>query len=364
MNYYVISVIIFQIIGVAIMINLVFVGLGKQNSKDHIKAALANKKVKIIAVCDTDKAVAKATAEKLKVPFFLTVESLLKNTKPDAAVVAVPHKYYTSIVSEFLTNGVHVLKEKPLNIDFKSALHISNLAAKHKVNLTVAVQRKHNKIYNLFSEYKEHIGEVFSVHGEYTLNIADLSEGWRSSKDLAGGGAVIDMGYHLLDLIVWYFGVPEKISAELGYNNKKYQKYDVEDTAKIQFSYAAGARRIVGSMLLSRIYPSKDEGLFIYGTRGAVKIFKDKIELYDNNREMIESNYIKSNGDDIRLQLDSFVDKILSGDFEGNHKDHLRDMIFIDAIYTSDKNNTTVLPYEESRYKEILNSGKKRKGLN
>ena len=341
------------------MINLVFIGLGKQNSKDHINAALANKNVKIIAVCDTDKDTAKITGEKLGVPYFDSLEELLLRCKPDAAIVAVPHKYYSSIITKLITEGVHVLKEKPLDINLNSAVKISELASKHNVNLTVAVQRKHNKIYNLFLDYKERVGDIFSVHGEYTLNISDLSEGWRSSKEISGGGAVIDMGYHLLDLVVWYFGIPERISAELGYNNRKDQKYDVEDTAKVQFSYKNGERRILGSMLLSRIYPSKDEGLFIYGTEGAIKIFKDKIELYNNDRELVESSFVKSNGDDVRLQLDCFIDAIISNDFSGNHKDHLKDMIFIDAIYKSDENNSTVMPHEDSSYNKILMAAKK-----
>lgn len=337
------------------MIRIVFIGLGKQNSKDHLNAALENKNVEIVAVCDTDKELAEEVGKRLQIPFFSSTEDLLKKCEPDAAVVAIPHKYYTPIVSMLIRHGIHVFKEKPLDIDLKSAIILSNMADIHNVNLTVAVQRKYNRIYKLFSEYKNHIGDVFSVHGEYTLNIDNLDEGWRSSKELSGGGAVIDMGYHLLDLLVWYFGVPNRISAELGYNNRKTQIYDVEDTAKIQFSYMDGGQRILGSILLSRIYPTKDEGLFIYGTQGAVKIFKDRIELYDTERELIESSFIKSNGNDVRLQLKNFIDAILNNDFTGNHKDHLRNMIFIDAIYHSDKKSKTIMPYNDSSYESILN---------
>lgn len=336
------------------MVDVIFVGLGKQNSKDHLTAALANSRVNIVAVCDSDKDAAESAGAKLGVPAYTNVADLLKEYKPDAAVVAVPHKYYSEIVGLLLSNKIHVLKEKPMEINLSSAVSLSKLAQDNAAILSVAVQRKHSKVYNLFADYRDKIGDIFSIHGEYTINISDLSEGWRSSFDLSGGGAVIDMGYHLIDLLTWYFGVPDRLSSELGFHNKSNQVYDVEDTAKIQFSYSQGERKILGSILLSRIYPAKDEGLSIYGTEGTIKILSNKIEYYNNDRELVESAYVKSSGNDVRLQLDSFIDDILSGSAAGNHVEHLKNMVFIDAVYKSDRVSKTVLPYKDEAYKGLL----------
>lgn len=336
------------------MVSTVLIGLGKQNTKDHLMAALGNENTKVVAVCDVNLNIVKEVSKKLNVPGYTNLKEMIVKHKPKAAVVAVPHKYYSQIVTLLINQGVHVFKEKPLDINLKQAIKISQLADKSNITLSVAVQRKHSKIYKLYSEYRKQIGDIFSVHGEYTLNISDLSEGWRSSQDMAGGGTVIDMGYHLIDLITWYFGVPERISAELGYHNKVEQNYDVEDTAKIQFSYMIDNRRILGSIILSRIYPEKDEALSIYGTKGAIKIFKNRIELYDNNRELVESTFVKTNGDDIQHQFDDFISEVQSKG-KGNHKEHLKNMVCIDAIYRSDRTNKTILPFEEKRYKNVLN---------
>lgn len=336
------------------MKNIVFIGLGKQNTQDHLQAAQKNKNVNLVAVCDTDPRAAKAWGEKLGVRHYSSVESLIKNEEVDAAVVAIPHFAYLDTVNALLKSGIHVLKEKPFAMDLADSILMADLATKHNVQLSVAVQRKYSRVFRSFQEYVPRIGELFSIHGEYTLNIAKLDEGWRASKKMAGGGAVIDMGYHLIDLITWYFGLPDRISADLGFHNRLKQDYDVEDTAKIQFAYNRGNRKILGSLLLSRIYPQKDEGLFIYGTDGAIKLFKDRIELYDNNRELVESKYIRPDGTDIGEQFDRFIENIDDPEHQGNYRDHICNMVFIDSIYRSDAESRMITPSQDEQYQAAL----------
>lgn len=335
------------------MKNVAFIGLGKQNTSDHLRAALSNPGVRVVAVCDSDPKVAATWGEKLDVAAYTTVKDLIQHESMDAAIVAVPHFAYFDILEPLMQAGVHILKEKPFAASLSEARKLSELAEQNNVNLTVAVQRKHNKIFQTYAEYASRIGSPFSIHGEYTLNIEKLDEGWRASKKLAGGGAVIDMGYHIIDLITWYFGLPDRISSSLGYRNRP-GKYDVEDTAKIQFSYAKDDRKILGSLLLSRIYPEKDEGLFIYGSDGAIKIYKDKIDLFDKSRELVESKFLKSDGNDVSLQFNDFIAALESNNYTGNHRAHLANMIFIDAIYESDSTNKTIMPREDTRYDSLL----------
>lgn len=336
------------------MIKVALIGLGKQNTKDHLDALLKLDLAQIACVCDSDSKLAKLWGEKLGVPHFSNIKTLVDKCDIDAAIVAVPHNKYRTIIETLTKNGTHVLKEKPFAMDLKEAKELLKLSKKHNTKLSVAVQRRYSGIYKKYDDYSKRIGQIFSIHGEYTLNIPNLSEGWRSSKKLAGGGTVLDMGYHLIDLLVWYFGMPERISAELGYRNRDDQKYDVEDTAKIQFSYTFGNKKVLGSMLLSRIYPEKDESLSIYGVNGAIKIYKEKIELYNADRELIESTFIKHEGYDTLHQLEDFLDCVKSRGREGNAESHLESMIFIDSVYRSDKEGIIVKPFSDNAYSDIL----------
>lgn len=330
---------------------IALIGLGKQNTKDHLTALLANKSARLVAVCDANALAAKEWGEKLEVPYFESADDMLAAVKVDAAVVAVPHFAYLPIIESLARRKVNILKEKPLAMNFDEAVAIANVVEEHGINLTIAVQRKHNKIYKTYLEYATQIGDIFSIHGHYTLNIAQLDSDWRRSRELAGGGAVLDMGYHLMDLVVWYFGIPERISAELGYHNRAQQDYDVEDTAKVQFSYHVGKRRILGSLLLSRIYPEKDELISIYGTKGTVAISKDRIELLSPDKEVMESIYLRRNSDDVQAQFDAFIESLDDENCRGNYKEHMQNMVFIDAIYRSDSGGKTIKPHADAKYK-------------
>lgn len=336
------------------MKRIALIGLGKQNTKDHLAAAQKNNQVSITAVCDQNKIVAKEWGTRLGVPHFHSIEKLVASCELDAAVVAVPHFAYEPLIRQLAAKGIHILKEKPFAMNFAETLELRDIVSNAQINLTVAVQRKYNKIYQTYREYAKSIGDIFSIHGHYTLNIERLDEGWRSSAKLAGGGVVLDMGYHLLDLIVWYFGVPERISAELGYHNRRGQTYDVEDTAKIQFSYTSGKRRILGSILLSRIYPEKAEALSIYGTHGTIVIYKDRIELYSLEKELIESVFIKSNGEDVNSQFNAFLASLDEPENSGNYRGHLENMVFIDAIYRSDAEGITIQPFKDEKYRQLI----------
>jgi predicted dehydrogenase len=64
------------------------------------------------------------------------------------------------------------------------------------------------------------------------------------------------MGYHLIDMILWYFGLPDRVLADLSVEARPDRTYDAEDTALIHFGYESG---LYGSLLLSRFIGPKTE---------------------------------------------------------------------------------------------------------
>jgi predicted dehydrogenase len=63
------------------------------------------------------------------------------------------------------------------------------------------------------------------------------------------GGCIIDMGYHLVDMLLWYFGMPDRVLAQHSASARPEQDYDAEDTATITFGYGSG---LFGTALLPR----------------------------------------------------------------------------------------------------------------
>ena len=145
----------------------------------------------------------------------------------------------------------------------------------------VTLQRRFNPIYTSFLQLADQIGTPFVVDAQYTLHTPDPSEGWRGKTAKAGGGCVIDMGYHLIDMILWYFGQPDRILADLSVSARPDREYDAEDTALIHFAYVSG---LYGSLLISRFIGPKREQIRLVGSKGIVQLERGRVQRLTNRR--------------------------------------------------------------------------------
>ncbi|WP_050385850.1 Gfo/Idh/MocA family protein [Bradyrhizobium pachyrhizi] len=326
------------------------IGLGKQTVENHLPAIQEARNVVLDSVCDADKQLAYKISGEHNVPAFTSVEDLLRSKKPDFAILAVPHSEYLPIIKQLAQSGVHVLKEKPFAVSLAEACEIHAIVQDAGIQLAVTLVRRYHPIYLSFRQLCHRIGNIHSVEGRYTLNIARLDEGWRSKRAIAGGGAALDMGYHTVDLLVWYFGLPTRVAGKLGTSAREGQKYDVEDTAMVLFNYDKGRKMttpIIGNLVMSRAFPAKDEQLMILGSRGSIGISRGKITRMDQTGAVVESlerqgSWLSASVD----QLEYFADAIT-----GRKKierplyfDHFDHVAFIEAIYSSNEQNAYVDP--------------------
>lgn len=333
------------------MLKTAVIGLGRQSLDDHIPAVVESELLDLAAVCDIDQAIVRATAEKYEVHGFDDVKDLADRMKCDVAVVAVPHHQYLPIISVLANAGIHIIKEKPfaINIDEACAIH---KAVNGKVFLGVVSQRRFNPIYQTFLQMQRRIGKIYSIEGKYTLNIAELSDGWRASKAYAGGGALVDMGYHLIDLLVWYFGTPQTVTARITRGNRMGQQYDVEDTVNMLFDFSlpqSYEEKTVGNFLISRVYPKKQEILTVYGVKGIVELQRGQIRRYDIHGQEIEK-LVRHEGWPSALidQFNHFVKAIEEGKRWSleTAKEYLPHIAIIQAAYESDSRSTSCQPEE------------------
>jgi predicted dehydrogenase len=152
------------------------------------------------------------------------------------------------------------------------------------------------------------------------------------------------MGYHIIDLLMWYFGLPDLVFAETSCDAKEGVFYDAEDTAQVIFRYAK--KNIFGTLLVSRVIPPKTEYFDIYGTRGIIHIERGKIERRAPNGEVQEAlsreQHWSSAAQD---QLEYFV-KVIRGEKENisGPDFHFNHLVFIEAAYLSKKSGQFVSP--------------------
>lgn len=326
-------------------LRVAIIGCGRQNIEDHLPAVLKSKKVQLDSIFDIDTVKGDQLSQTFNIPFYSNLGTLLSERQIDIAIIAVPHNEYLPIIKQLAAAKIHILKEKPFAINLEEASQIKKIVEINNIKMMITLQRRFNPIYKSFNQLADQIGTIYNIDARYTLNINRLDEGWRSQKLIAGGGALLDMGYHIVDLLIWYFGLPDKISNINGYLNKPDQVYDVEDSSKTLFEYAKNNKSIMGSMFISRIYPEKSEQLIVSGTDGVILLKKGHIERQDLNGNVIESLTRFGSWPSAAIeQIEYFADIIIQNKPENPFLDHFLHQAFIEACYISSKEFTTIAP--------------------
>ncbi|MEV7426302.1 MULTISPECIES: Gfo/Idh/MocA family protein [unclassified Streptomyces] len=310
------------------------IGLGRQALEDHLPGLLGSSRAELVAVCDSDPGALRSEREARQVPAFARAADLLDTVKPDFVIVAVPHHAGRAVIEECASRGVHVLKEKPFATSPEEARELAAICRRQSVELMVTLQRRFDPIYHSVVQLLDQIGTPFLIDAQYTFHTDDPGAGWRGDVSRAGGGCIIDMGYHLVDLLLWYFGMPSRVMADFSTAALPDGGYDAEDTAVIQLGYESG---LYGTVLLSRWMAPKSERLHVVGTRGSVLLTKGQVRRLALDGTVVEEltrPYAPAGA--ATAQIDHFC-RVLDGERPNvsGPEQHLAHAAFIASCYRS-----------------------------
>ena len=199
-------------------------------------------------------------------------DELYKNPQSfDAVIIVTPHKCHPETAIRALKADKHVMCDKPAGVTVKDALAINEEAARSKgIYAMMCHQRsfaQYIKIKQLLSDRA--IGDITRIlmedSGYFRTGFYHKSSDWRSSWNGEGGGALINQGYHLLDMWQYLFGLPDCVYAEIPFG--KYNDFSVDDEATIIMNYP---RKVTGAFIISTGEGTPVQRLEISGTRGSI----------------------------------------------------------------------------------------------
>lgn len=210
--------------GSAILLKVAVIGLGHMG-KLHLMNAQRIDGVNVVAAADKIKGNRKF-AEKYHVKTYEDYYRLIEKEQLDAVILSLPNFAKKEAVDFAAENNLDIFLDKPLARNFAEAQNIVRKVEKEKVRLMVGVNYRHfenvQKIKNNLEDGK--IGDAVTVTSELVMNgplshslVPTPIPGWWFDKKLSGGGALLDLGYHLIDLMVWMFGDLEVTYSKLGY---------------------------------------------------------------------------------------------------------------------------------------------------
>lgn len=202
---------------------------------------------------------------------FTDYHQLLKQPTIDAVLISLPTHLHTPCAISAAENGKHIFLEKPLARNPEEGKKIISAARKNNVKLMVGYPFRFNSTFrDLKGKLKSGVlGDIQTAHA---MNIASgpflhRAEGtipkpvpeWWFKKELTGGGALIDLGSHMINLTRWYFGEVNNIKAYLGYR----YNFDFEDHAICIANFASGTTAIINVGWFSR---KNAVGVELFGT--------------------------------------------------------------------------------------------------
>jgi predicted dehydrogenase len=226
-----------------------------------------------VAVCDNNAEIAKRVAEEFKVEAHTDYKEFCKRGDMDAVIMALPHYLYGEVVTFALECGLHVFKEKPFAKTLSDAKMMVDSAKKSGKQLFLAGQNKYSSAFIKGKEIVDSgaLGDLFLTRGAIIYRWGGAIDGnwsWRGVEELSGGVAIIDAGWHILDMVHWYRGMPSAVYASTGaMKGAPKAEYDVDDKAVLILEYPDGG---IGSIVSCYITLPGEMRVTLHGTNGCL----------------------------------------------------------------------------------------------
>jgi predicted dehydrogenase len=263
------------------------VGLGYAG-RTHA-AAYQRLGVDVVAVADLSSVIREQVGTELGVPAVETLEQVL-GFEPDLLSVCLPNALHPPATLAALAAGCHVLCEKPMACTTTAAQsmvdgaeaadRVLHVAFNHRYRGDVEVLRRHVS--------SGALGRIYHAKASWMRRQGIPGRGsWFTSHAIAGGGPLIDLGVHVLDMALHLLGEPAVTSVtaatygELGHRGRGYRRgtgavveagYDVEDLGTAFLRLEGGATLLLEAAWASYGAAHDAFGVTLFGTDGGAEI--------------------------------------------------------------------------------------------
>lgn len=321
--------------------------------------------VQVVACCDINFDKASSFAEKYGIDrFYDNCYDMLKENDLDAVSVCTWNNAHAECSVAALNAGCHVLCEKPMAMNTEEALKMKEAAEKNGKLLMIGFVRRHGNDAAAAINYinKGHLGDIYYAKATY-LRRCGFPGGWFGDKSRSGGGPLIDLGVHVIDLSRYIMGCPKpvtvfgatfnKIGARSHIMTTEWQSetvveepiFTVEDLATAMIRFDNGAVLQVEASFNLNIKNNCGDIIF-FGDKAGLSL--SPFELYTEYNNQLADIVPHGNNDfdfgrDFKREVKNFTDAI-NGKAQciATADDGVELMRILDAVYLSAETGKSV----------------------
>lgn len=256
------------------LVRIALIGCGKVTERLALPQLRRCPDAEVVALVDRNRTAAERLAAMFRIDrarIWTNWRRMLREAEVDAVGVCVPNYLHAEVTLAALEAKKHVLVEKPMATTLADADAMVDAARAHHRYLMVEQAMRFDAVHEVAYEllHRRRLGRISMVHGrighagpEYWSRTST----WFTDKRQAGGGALMDVGIHLIDLVRWLLNVPVKRVCAVAKTLEK--RVAVEDNASCLLEFVDGTLGTCEASWTTRPYEVTTR---FYGERGTLR---------------------------------------------------------------------------------------------
>ncbi len=315
----------------------------------HARGLQTIPEVDIVAVVSKNLENAEKFALKYNIKEALNdIQPLVANPDLDAVIISTPNQFHVPYAIAFLQHGKDVFLEKPMGMNAQEGQQMAEVANSAQQLVMVGHMWRFDTDTRYIKETvaSGKLGRIFKTKG-YGIHENWGPSGWFTKKELAGGGALADMGVHAIDAVRYILGDPKpmKVYARI---STEFGDYDVDDTAVLIITWDNGTESIIESGWWHPHMDGPEASTSLFGTKGYANLFPTFLKMKEGEGTVTTVPELPKREDHCdqiiyTRQMEHFVDCIKSRQqpFPGLEEGQMV-LDIVDAAYQSAKTGEVV----------------------
>jgi len=195
---------------------------------------------------------------------FRTLEDMLTDDNIELVIVNTPSVTHYEYAKQAILAGKHLVVEKPFTATLAQAEELIELAKKNNVKLSVYQNRRYDSDFKTVKKVLDDdmLGKIIDAELHYDRYTPELSYKVHKETPTAAVGSVYDLGAHLIDQALQFFGMPVAVSADIAINRPGSK---VDDYFDIKLFYPSHRVTLKSSYFVREALP----GYIFHGAKGS-----------------------------------------------------------------------------------------------